>query len=163
MVDSNVVALEPANITLARPFGSPMPCIQHNTQLNQLVVDIGCSLLQFLGEVSPWSPAGATVARDTVARLLKQQKHHVEQLVELLQERRFPVEFGLYPAEFTDLHFMSLKAMLPRAIDNQNVIVSELDEAIHTCIDDAGAIEVLSSVLAGEKAITAELKSLVLS
>lgn len=140
-----------------------MPCIQHNTQLNQLVIDLGCSLLQFLSEVSPWSPAGAVVARDTVARLQHQQKQHVAQLVELLQERRFPVEFGLYPADFTDLHFLSLKAMLPRVIGNQDAIIAELDEALHTCIDDAGAMEVLTNVLAGERAITAELKSLVLA
>ena len=93
----------------------------------------------------------------------QQQKQHVAQLVDLLQERRFPVEFGLYPADFTDLHFLSLKALLPRVIENQNAIVAELDEASHTCIDDAEAIEVLNSVLAGERAITAELKSLVLA
>ena len=140
-----------------------MPSIQHNTQLNHLVVDLGCSLLQFVGEVSPWSPANAGAARDSVARLVKQQRRHVDQLVELLTERRYPVEFGVYPADFTDLHFMSLKAMLPRIIENQNALVTELDEAVHTCIDDATAIEVLTTVLADERSITAELKNIVIA
>jgi hypothetical protein len=140
-----------------------MACIQHNTQLNHLVVDLGCSLLQFVGEVSPWSPAGATAARDTMDRLQKQQKDHLGQLVELLTERRWPTDFGIYPAEFTDLHFLSLKALLPRIIENQNRIVEELDEAVHTCIDDPEAINVLTAILEGERGITAELKSLAIA
>lgn len=140
-----------------------MACIQHNTQLNQLVVDLGCSLLQFVGEVSPWSPANAGAARDAVAQAQQQQRRHVDQLVDLLTERRWPVEFGLYPAEFTDLHFMSLKAMLPRIIENQNRIIAELDEAAHTCIDDVDAIGILMTVLAGERALTEQIKSLKIS
>lgn len=140
-----------------------MACIQHNTQLNQLVVDLNCSLLQFVGEVSPWSPANAGTARDAVAQAQQQQRHHVDQLVDLLSERRWPIEFGLYPAEFTDLHFMSLKAMLPRIVENQNRIIAELDEAAHTCIDDVDAIGILMTVLAGERALTEQLKSLKIS
>ncbi|MBS0202046.1 MAG: hypothetical protein JSS49_04040 [Planctomycetes bacterium] len=138
-----------------------MACIQHNTQLNHLVIDLGCSLLQFVGEVSPWTPAHATAARETLTRLLQQQQHHTEQLVELLTDRRYPVEFGVYPANFTDLHFLSLKAMLPRIIENQDAIIAELDEAVHTCVDDAEAIRVLTTVLAGERELTAALKALV--
>lgn len=160
-MERNVVELQTPAI-VPRPFGSSMACIQHNSQLNRLIVDLGCSLLQFVGEVSPWSPAGAGVARDTVARLVKQQQHHVEQLVELLTERRWPVEFGVYPAEFTDLHFLSLKALLPRVIENQNRIVAELDEAAHTCVDDVEAMSVLNAVLASERSLTDELKALLI-
>lgn len=157
----NVVVLEtPA---FARPFGSVMARIQHNSLLNHLVVDLGCSLLQFVGEVSPWTPIHATAARDTLARLLKQQQAHKEQLVELLTERRWPVEFGVYPADFTDLHFLSLKAMLPRIAENQNAIVAELDEAVHTCIDDGEALAILNTILTEERSITAELQALVIA
>lgn len=137
-----------------------MACIQHNTQINNLIVDLGCSLLQFVGEASPWSPANATAARETVTRAHNQQKQHLDQLVQLLIDRRWPVDFGLYPAEFTDLHFLSLKALLPRVIDSQTAILAELDEAVHTCIDDPEAMAVLMTVLAGERSITEQLKSL---
>ncbi len=140
-----------------------MARIQHNSLLNHLVVDLGCSLLQFVGEVSPWTPIHATAARETLARLLKQQQTHKEQLVELLTERRWPVEFGVYPADFTDLHFLSLKAMLPRIFENQNAIVAELDEAVHTCIDDGEALAVLNTILTEERSITAELQALVIA
>ena len=140
-----------------------MARIEHNTQLNHLVADLGCSLLQFVGEVSPWSPANAGAARDTVVRLLSQQRQHVELLVGLLTERRIPVEFGIYPADFTDLHFLSLKAMLPRIVENQNAILAGLDEAVHICIDDVEAMEVLTAVLAGERSITDAMKNIVIA
>lgn len=140
-----------------------MARIQHNSLLNHLVVDLNCSLLQFVGEVSPWTPIHANAARETLSRLLKQQQSHKEQLVELLTERRWPVEFGVYPADFTDLHFLSLKAMLPRIIENQNAIVAELDEAVHTCIDDGEALAILNTILTEERSITAELQALVIA
>ena len=143
------------------PLTSTSACVEHNSLLNQVVVDLNISLLQFSGEVSLWSPASAQGARDTLARLIQQQKDHSEQLVQLLINRGWPVEFGTYPSEFTDLHFLSLKALLPRIITNQSMLLTELDEAVHTCIDDADAAELLNAVLAGERSLTAELKSII--
>lgn len=137
-----------------------MARIQHNTKLNQLVVDLGRSLLQFVGEVSPWTPNNAASARDAVARLVVSQRQNVERLTELLVERRCPVEFGVYPAAFTDLHFLALKSLLPRIIANQDVLVAELDEAAHTCIDDPEAATALGEVLAAQRAGTEELRLL---
>jgi hypothetical protein len=141
-------------------FGLLMARIQHNAKLNQLVVDLGKSLLQFVNEVSPWSPAGATTARETVSRLVNTQKECVDRLSELLVARRCRVEFGVYPAEFTDLHFLSLKALLPRIIASQDVLVAELDEAAHTCVDDPEAALILSDILAAQKSGTDELRTL---
>lgn len=137
-----------------------MARIQHNAKLNQLVVDLGRSLLQFVGEVSPWSPASAAAARDTVSRLVSRQQQDVNRLAERLVERGCPVDFGMYPADFTDLHFVSLKSLLPRVIASQNALVAELDEAVHTCADDPEAVAVLSEVLSTERAVTDELKTL---
>jgi len=140
-----------------------MAPIQHNTLLNSLVIELSCSLLQFTGEVSPWSPASATSARETLDRAIRSQKSHVDRLVELLIERRWAVDFGVYPSEFTDLHFLSLKALLPRIVENQQTLIGELDEAVHTCIDDAPALEVLNAILAGERQLTADLQAIVIS
>lgn len=137
-----------------------MARIQHNTKLNQLVVDLGRSLLQFVGEVSPWSPNNAGAAREAVARLVVSQRNHVERLTGLLVERRCRVEFGVYPAAFTDLHFLSLKSLLPRIIASQDALVAELDEAAHTCVDDPEAAAALGEVLAAQRAGTEELRLL---
>jgi len=137
-----------------------MARIQHNAKLNQLVVDLGRSLLQFVGEVSPWAPSSAHVARETVAQVVHRQQQNVTRLTDLLAARRCPIDFGMYPADFTDLHFLSLKWLLPRIIASQEALVAELDEAAHTCIDDPEAVNVLSEVLSSERASTEELKTL---
>jgi hypothetical protein len=137
-----------------------MTRVEHNSQLNQIVIDLGCSLLQFCGEVSAWSPANAADARDTVSQAIKQQQEHRDQIVQLLVDRDYAVDFGVYPADFTDLHFMSLKAFLPRIIANQDAILLELNEAVHTCIDDAPAMTVLNAVLTGERELTAALRAI---
>jgi len=142
-----------------QPFGSPMARIEHNSELNRIVIDLGQSLLQFVGEVSPWTPANASAARETLERTVKQQQQHVDQLVELLNDRGQPVNFGVYPADFTDLHFLALKSLLPRIIANQDAILVELDEVVHTCVDDAEALAMLNSVLDGERNIAAALKA----
>ena len=137
-----------------------MARIQHNAKLNQLVVDLGRSLLQFVGEVSPWAPASATATRDAVARLVGNQQRDVNRLTELLVQRGCPVDFGMYPADYTDLHFLSLKSLLPRVIASQEALVAELDEAAHICIDDPEAVTLLGEVLSAERAGTEELKTL---
>ena len=137
-----------------------MARIQHNPKLNQLIVDLGRSLLQFVGEISPWTPAGAASTRDAVARLISQQQRDVTRLTDLLVARGCPIDFGMYPADFTDLHFLSLKSLLPRVIANQEALVAELDEAAHTCIDDPEAVTILGEVLSAERAGTEELKTL---
>ncbi len=139
-----------------------MARIQHNTKLNQLVVDLGRSLLQFVGEVSPWTPNSAVTARDALARLVQGQRQDVVRLTELLVDRGCPVEFGAYPSVFTDLHFLALKSLLPRIISSQDTLVSELDEAAHTCVDDPEAATALGEVLAAQRAGTEELRLLTL-
>lgn len=154
-----MVALEPLATDNSRPSGTHMARVEHNSQLNQVVVDLGQSLLQFVGEVSPWTPASAASARETLANVVKTQKSHVDRIVQLLVDRGEAVDFGTYPAEYTDLHFLALKALLPRIIANQEAVLAELDEAVHTCVDDAEATLILNAVLAGEREITATLKA----
>ena len=137
-----------------------MARIQHNAKLNQLIVDLGRSLLQFVGEVSPWTPASAAATRDAVARIVSRQQSDVTRLTDLLVARGCPIDFGMYPPDFTDLHFLSLKSLLPRVIASQEALVAELDEAAHTCIDDPEAVTVLGEVLSAERAGTEELKTL---
>ena len=137
-----------------------MAQIQHNAMLSQLVINLGRSLLQFVGEASPWSPASAVGACEAVARLIDKQKSGVSRMVELLNRRGYPIEFGMYPVAFTDLHFLSLKSLLPRVILSQETLVAELDEAIYTCVDDPEAEALFGEVLFSERAGTEELKSL---
>lgn len=137
-----------------------MARIQHNAKLNRLVADLGRSLLQFLGEVSLWTPTSASAARETLDRAVKGQQNRVNQMSELLVSRGTPVNFGSYPASYTDLHFLSLKSLLPRLISSQESLIAELDEVVHTCADDDEMVTLLRDILSAEKASTAELKAM---
>lgn len=135
-----------------------MAAITHDAKLNDLLVDLGRSLLQYADESWPWSP-GAAQERE-VRELAAQQREHVLSLAELLDARNWTVDFGGYPTDYTDLHFLSLGFFLPRLAEAQSAVVAELDEAVHRCADDAEAVELLRQILAGERAIAQKLTAL---
>jgi hypothetical protein len=132
--------------------------ITHDAKLNDLLVDLGRSLLQYADESWPWSRS--TDAEREVRALAAQQREHVARLAELLAERGWPIDFGGYPTDYTDLHFLSLDFFLPRLAEAQASVVAELDEAVHTCIDDPAAVALLRDVLAGEREIAERLKAI---
>lgn len=132
--------------------------ITHNAKLNELVVDLGRSLLQYAAESGTWSRSHAA-ASDILALAVRQQRS-VAQLADLLIDRGATVDFGGFPTDYTDLHFMSLDYFLPRLQESEDALVSELDEAVHTCVDDAEAVALLQGLLAEERAIATALRAL---
>jgi len=132
--------------------------ITHDAKLNDLLVDLHYSLLQYVAETSPWSQKPQ--AASTVEQLAAQQQRHVARLVDLLRMRNWSIDFGTYPSEYTDLQYLSVEFFLPRLIAAQSAVVSELDEAVHTCIDDAVAVALLRDLLTGEQEILAQLRQL---
>jgi hypothetical protein len=132
--------------------------ITHDAKLNDVLIDLGRSLLQYAAEGSLWSRTAAGTAR--LQQLAQRQASHVARLAELLNGRNLPVDFGGFPTAYTDLHFVSLEYLLPQLIREQQEQVIELDEAVHTCTDDAAAVDLLRDVHAGEQEILAGLQSL---
>lgn len=135
-----------------------MAVIAHNAKLNELVVDLGRSLLQYAAEVSPWAKTGALA--DEMARLAARQRESVGKLVDLLASRGWFVDFGVYPTDYGDLHFLSWNYFVPKLQQSQEALVAELDEAVHTCIDDAEAVMVLREVLEEERQVATALTAL---
>lgn len=135
-----------------------MALITHDAKLNEILVDLGRSLLQYVSESSPWAADAARA--DSVQELAALQRSHVARIVELLNERRWPVDSGTYPTEYTDYHFLSLEYFLPRLEVSQAALVAELDEAVHTCVDDTVAVQLLTEILRGEQQILQSLQAL---
>ncbi len=137
-----------------------MANVQHNGKLNQLLIDIGRSLLQYVGQCSSWSsPADAAAARE-FDHLVTIQQEHVAELSELLMSRRWAIDFGGFPASYTDFHFLSLNYLLKQTLINQKALVAELDEAKHVCVDDPEAAVLIDKILAAERRIYDQLKSI---
>ncbi len=135
-----------------------MAVITHNAKLNELVVDLGRSLLQYAAEVSPWAKTGAL--DNEMSRLAARQRDSVGRIVDLLVSRGWSVDFGVYPTDYGDLHFLSWNYFVPKLQQSQEALVTELDEAVHTCIDDAEAVAVLRDVLTEEQQVATALKAL---
>lgn len=135
-----------------------MPAITHNAKLNELVVDLGRSLLQYAAESSPWGKTGALA--DEIARLAARQRESVGKLVELLTSRGWVIDFGVYPTDYGDLHFLGGSYFVPKLQESQEALVVEIDEAAHTCFDDPEAVAILREVLAEERDVAAALTAL---
>ncbi len=137
-----------------------MPNVQHNAKVNQLLIDIGRSLLQYVGHCSSWSSRSDLALQAEFPTIVATQQQHVAELSELLMSRRWTIDFGGFPARFTDLHFLSLKYLLKQIVINQKAVLAELDEASHTCVDDPEAAMLIEEILASERQITDRLKTL---
>ena len=137
-----------------------MAHVQHNGKLNQLLIDLGRSLLQYVGQCSSWSGQNHPEVEQEFGKLVAEQEQHVGRLAELLMQRHWTIDFGGFPATYTDLHFLSLKFLLKQIVRNQKAIVSELEEAVHTCVDDPEATNLINEILRSERKITEQLESL---
>ncbi|HET6425037.1 MAG TPA: hypothetical protein VFG20_15225 [Planctomycetaceae bacterium] len=135
-----------------------MAAIAHNAKLNELVVDLGRSLLQYAAESSPWAKTGALA--DEMERLAARQRESVAKLVDLLDSRGWVVDFGVYPTDYGDLHFLGWNYFVPKLRASQDALVAELDEAVHTCVDDPEAVELLREILTEERSVNAALGAL---
>ena len=134
--------------------------IQHNSQLNTFVIAIGRSLLQYADECWPWASVSEAEAQSALHRLAALQRQEVAALSELLDQRGQVIDFGGYPTEYTDLHFVSLDFFLSRILSGEQGVVAELDEAVHACIDDPAAVDVLKEVLTTERKIVERLEAI---
>ena len=137
-----------------------MAHVQHNAKLNELLIAVGRSLLQYVGQCSSWSSRSQAAMEEEFKRSVAVQQEHVAQLSALLTERRWTIDFGGFPATYTDLHFLSLKYLLKLIRVDQQTLVAELEEASHTCVHDPEAATLISEILKSEKEITERLTDL---
>src|SRR5260370_27331365 len=106
-----------------------MAHVQHNAKLNQLLIDVGRSLLQYVGHCSSWASRSEAALAAEFPSLVATQQQHVAELTELLTARRWSIDFGGFPATFTDLHFLSLKYLVKLIVTNQKAVLAELEQA----------------------------------
>ena len=137
-----------------------MAHVEHNAKLNQLLIAIGRSLLQYVGQCSSWTSREDAAMADKFPSLVAQQQEHIEELADLLLSRRWNVDYGGFPSQFTDLHFLSLKYLLKLISKNQAALLHELEEASHVCVDDPEAATLIGHILAGERQLTERAESL---
>jgi hypothetical protein len=133
--------------------------MQQNDVLNQVLVVMGRSLLQYSADAWPGTGSGARASRSAVEALIPEQKAHIAHLADLLDSRGWTIDFGVYP-DFTDLHYLSLDFVLPHLIENQRGIVTEIESALPKCAGDPQGVALLNEILPGERGVLAKLEEL---
>src|SRR5438132_330676 len=99
---------------------------RHNQRLNLLLIRLLRSLLQYTAECWPWASVEESGEQQAIAEMGQFQLVYVRQLVDLLVERGWPIDFGTFPTEFTDLHYVGLDFLLGELIADEDKVIAEL-------------------------------------
>jgi hypothetical protein len=133
--------------------------MQHNDVLNGVLILLRRSLLQYAGEAWPWTGSGSDEPRSEIDQLIAAQSERVRKLAELLDGRRWTIDFGAFP-DFTELHYLSLSFVLPHVVENERTIVRELELALPGCAGDSEATALVAETLVGESQALNRLQQL---
>ena len=134
--------------------------MQHNTQLDQLLITLSRSLLQYVGEAWPWTGSHASTERQKINELVSRQQKQISRLSELLSRRNRYIDFGTYPTEYTDLHYVALDYLLSQLIENEDSLITDLEQTLQKCTDDSDAIPLLQQILSDQRASLSQLQEL---
>ena len=137
-----------------------MATVERNQELNGLLVDVYRSLLQYAVEAWPWTAADAEVGLAAVRELAARQAGHAADIVDLLASRNWVVDFGIYPTDYTDLHYVALSYFLRLLEASQQELVAEIEQTLERCRDDERAAHAVSRLLESQRDIVKSLKEL---
>ncbi len=133
-----------------------------NLALNEALIRLHRSLLQYTGEISPWSPdTGAAEEQRQIASMRAAQRALTGRIAELLISRHWPLELGNFPATYTDLHFLSLSFLASEMIDDARGAAAAIDRAVIGCAGDDEALALLHEAADGERSRISALQHLV--
>ena len=65
-----------------------------NYRVNDQLIHLGRSLLQYVGESWPWIGAEESTEKEIVDRLVQEQRQSVGRLVDMLRRRGHIIDFG---------------------------------------------------------------------
>lgn len=125
-----------------------MTCQDNEILLNNTLILMSCSFLQYVSESWPWVRFEATSIEEQVRVLAARQRQDVGEIVSLLSAREYHIDFGSFPTEYTDQQFLGLNVLIGRLKQSQKLIcdrVSSSSVSLQTAGDAEGS-EVLRIV-----------------
>ena len=128
--------------------------------LNDLLVRLNRSLLQYAGESWPWTDPESAGERAVVDSLVARQQAHVGRLAELLWGRYWNIDFGVYPAEYTDLHYVALDYLLTLLVASERDVLEEIERVLPLCIGDEEATRIVEGARNDQREIVEQLQRL---
>jgi hypothetical protein len=114
-------------------------------RLNDLLIDVGRSLLQYVGESWPWTSEDESDIHTAVERIVAEQRETVLQIAGLLDKRGHRITYGQYPSDYTSLHYVALDYLLDQLIAQQQDLAGELAGVVEEAAGDEEAHALLSA------------------
>jgi len=132
-----------------------MTCQNNELVLNNTLIQMACSFLQYGAESWPWVNVDSGFIEAQVRVLAARQRQDVGEIVTLLTEREHYIDFGSFPTEYTDQQFLSLQVLISRLKLSQTLICNRISTAGVSLKagGDVVAAELLASVEIHEREI----------
>lgn len=132
-----------------------MTCQNNELVLNNTLIQMACSFLQYVAESWPWVNVDSGFIEAQVRVLAARQRQDVGEIVTLLTEREHYIDFGSFPTEYTDQQFLSLQVLISRLKLSQTLICNRISTAGVSLKagGDVVAAELLASVEIHEREI----------
>lgn len=127
--------------------------------LNDVLIALHRSLLQYIRDAWPWTDAASEPLKDPLEKEAASQAETVEGLTDLLRERGYSVAFGTYP-DFSNLNYVSIDFLLKRVVKNQERVVAACLAAESLLADHPEDAELAHEIAAAEGERLAHLKAL---
>ena len=131
-----------------------------SSALNDLLVRLNRSLLQYAGESWPWTDSEAAGEQAVVHSLVERQQTHVRRLADLLWDRYWNSDFGVYPAEYTDLHYVALDYLLTLLAASERDVLGEIERVLPLCAGDEEATRIVEDARNDQREIVEQLQRL---
>lgn len=134
---------------------------QQNALLNAVANALYRSLLQYAEECWPWSGGlHGSNERAAVHALSRAQREHVGQMVELLDNRNWTVDFDNYPYDFTNLNYVGIDYLVQKLISDEERLLGLIEQTLPASHSDAEASELLRSAAAAQRESLQRLRQL---
>jgi len=98
--------------------------------LNDLLVELHRSLVQYVLEAWPWTEGSSEQVRGAVFTLGERQRQDAGELVKTLHALRYPIDFGMYPARFSRFHYVALDFLLNSLVEHQQALVQVFEKSV---------------------------------
>ena len=117
-----------------------MTCQDNERLLNNVLIQMARSFLQYVAESWPWVNTEAASVESQVRVLAARQRQDVSELAAYLDRREHFIDFGSFPTEYTDQQFLSLQALIGRMKSSHQLVCSRLANSV-TSLRTAGDAE----------------------
>lgn len=120
-------------------------------RLNDLLIAIHRSLAQYAAASWLWSAEGSTNLQETLRAVAERQERDVRRIAEFLMQKQHHVSFGVFPAAYTSLHYVSLSYLADRLVANQRSIIKAIEAALPDLNADIEARELGNRILQSQR------------